>query len=109
MIKLILEEHYTKRDISGNVYHVVRVMNTQTGNSFITETPSLGNVRGIVQKYLNLEWNEIHEVSICTNSSRISSLPKKTTKGYINCCHIDDNWKKELFQIGFKEGGKYWK
>lgn len=99
MIKIILEETYTKRDYSGNVYHTVKVINTKNYESFTTETPSMSNVTGIIRKALKLEWNEIYEVSKCTDSTRTSSLPEHLN---LNSCHFEKGWKKELNKIGLR-------
>lgn len=97
-IKALLHEYYTKRCIYGNVYHAVKVTNPKTGASFITETPSLGNVRHILNDIFGRP-TEYYETESCTGSARLSSLP---TMIYLNNCHESKEWRKALRGIGYR-------
>ena len=99
MIKVILKEKYTKRDIYGNVYHTVTITNVRTNKHFTTQTPSLSNVVGILNRSGITNWNNLYTSSACTGSARISSLP---THLNLNCCNFDKAWKQELNKIGFR-------
>jgi len=99
MIKVILKETWTKRDASGNVYHTVTVTNTKNGKSFTTETPSLSNVIGILNRMLGLKCNEVYTCSVCTDSARYSSLPEHIN---LDQCHPSAGWKTNLNKIGYR-------
>lgn len=103
MYKALLHEYYTKRDTNGNVYHSVKVTNPKNGKSFITETPSMGNVISIISRIL-LTKNRTgafpyYTTESCTGSARLSSLP---TGHYLNQCHPDDMWLRALRDIGYR-------
>lgn len=99
MIKFILKEKYTKRDVNGNVYKTVTITNTKNYKSFTVNTPDIGNVVGILTRVFELKYNELYKVSICTGSSRISSLPDNI---YLPYCRFDKNWKEQLNKIGVR-------
>lgn len=100
--KALLHEIYTKRDVNGNVYHVVKITHPGTGGSFITETPSMGNVEHILYEIFP-HWYTggypFYRTESCTDSSRLSSLPSAQ---HLNACHGDEAWKKALRSIGYK-------
>ena len=96
MIKIIVEHFETKRDISGNVYHAVRVVNTRTGRAFVTRTPSRGNaVYDINQAFDPVV--TMHVVDIPSGSARPSSLP-----GEAGGLEGDTEWRAALRGVGFK-------
>lgn len=100
--KALLHETYTKRDINGNVYHVVEVTNPKNGKSFKTETPSMGNVTHILNELFPYSSGFGHNYYItgsCTGSTRLSSLPDHI---YTACCDGDIRWKKALRSIGYR-------
>ena len=93
----------------GNVYHVVKITNLKNGKSFNAETPSLGNVTGILNDAFG-GWENMPyiETSECTGSARYSSLPESLL---LDPCKYDNgklsgpyklSWKKELNKIGFR-------
>lgn len=107
-IKLHLQHYYTKRDMYGNVYHAVRVVNIKNGKGFLISTPSLGNVTGILHDAFKGWQNCQYIISeVPTNSVRLSSLPAGRIEN-LNPCGFDDckpykgSWKRELNKIGFK-------
>jgi hypothetical protein len=91
----------------GNVYHAVRINNIKNGESFTVETPSLGNVTGILCDAFDGWENCQYIVSEApTGSARVSSLPERIYD--LNPCGFEDrkpyagSWKKELNKIGFR-------
>jgi len=103
MYKALLHETWTKRDISGNVYHTVKITNPKTRNSFTVSTCSIGNVEHIlnsiftdVSKTYYCPW---YITDSCTGSSRLSSLPDSI---YLDECHRSIQWEKELRKIGYR-------
>lgn len=103
MYKALLHEYYTKRDINGNVYHVVKVTNPKTEKSFLTETPHISNVNHILYDAFPAVSKSgrypFYCTESCTGSARLSSLPNHI---YLNQCHFDEGWKKALNSIGYK-------
>ena len=103
MIKALLHETYTKRDVNGNVYHAVRITNPKNGEGFTVDTPSMGNVTHILNEIFP-EWNRTgkcpyYMTESCTGSTRLNSLPSKI---YLNCCHGNEEWRKALRSIGYR-------
>jgi len=106
MYKALLHETWTKRDMSGNVYHAVRITNPKNEKSFTVETPSLGNVESILYDAFKFKSGRYpyYRTDRCTDSSRLSSLPDRI---YLNQCHLDDKWKTELRKIGYRIPNNY--
>ena len=98
MIKIILEHHFTKMDVDGNVYRSVRVTSTRTGKSFATETPSKSNAIYDILYAFGPEVPSVYVVDVPTGSARISSLPYAGDA----CVSGDDGWEGALRGIGFK-------
>jgi hypothetical protein len=106
-IKILLAHHFTKRDIYGNVYHVMEIENLKNGKSFMVSTPSLSNVTHILFDAFGSWENCRYIVSERpTGSARLSSLPN--AMNVLNPCRFEDgkpykgSWKKELNKIGFR-------
>ena len=107
-IKIHLTHFFTKRDIYGNVYHVVEIQNLANGKSFKVRTPSLSNITSILYDAFGGGWDNCRYIvsERCTDSARISSLPDAL--GDLNPCSFEDSapykgsWKKELNKIGFR-------
>ena len=105
--KLHLTHHFTKRDIYGNVYHVVTVASIRTGKSFTVSTPSLGNITSILCDAFG-GWDKCRYIvsESPTGSARYSSLPEASND--LNPCSFKDgapyegSWRKELNKIGFR-------
>jgi hypothetical protein len=105
--KLLLTHHFAKRDIYGNVYHVVTIENIRTGKSFNVSTPCLSNVKSILYDAFG-GWDKCRYIvsEAPTGSARISSLPSAIED--LNPCRFEDgkhykgSWKKELNRIGFR-------
>lgn len=103
MIKIILVETRTNRDINGNVYITIKIINIKNNKSFIVSTPSLSNVESILKSGINLQWDEIYSVVTYTNSTKMNSLPRALN---LNCCQLTTEWKKEINKIGLRLNNK---
>ena len=97
-IKIIIEHHYTKRDMYGNVYHVAILINPKNSKRFSTSTPSTGNVYHIISDAFGGHVHT-HETETCTDSARLSSLPESMN---LACCRYNKEWKKALNGIGYR-------
>ena len=95
--KALLHETYTKRDVYGNVYHVVKITNPKNGKSFTTETPSMSNVISILNRIFT--YHNCYITESCTGSTKLSSLPSHV---YLDNCHPNDEWYKALRGIGYR-------
>jgi len=95
MIKMIVQDTYTKRDINGNVYHAITIINLENRESFTTSSPNLSNVTSILQK-AGFDYSQIYTIETCTGSARHSSLPKSI---YLDPCRYTEEWKKQLIGI----------
>lgn len=103
--KTLLHHVYTKRDLSGNVYGSVKVTNPRTGQSFCTETPSVGNVTNILRQFFAVDpaYSTNYITENCTGSTKLSSLPDCL---YLDNCRLTADWIKALNSIGFRRGKK---
>ena len=74
MIKLIIEEHYSKPDIHGNRYWATRVTSSQTGDTF-TYNDNTNNGKGYARN-AGFEWDEIHATEIAHKIRDFNSFTK---------------------------------
>ena len=98
MIKIILEHHFTARDVYGNVYHAARVVNARTGKGFVTRTSSKSNAIYDISRCFAGAGPTIHIADIPTGSARNSSLPAPTGGSVRGV----GGWRKALRGVGFR-------
>jgi len=95
MIKLIIDNHYSRRDMYGNVYWFSVVTSTQTGEQIRFKTPHYSNTNSMGRR-AGLEWGEIHETNDTMHPIREFD---RITKGMdYNSC-MDDRWINEMKRL----------
>lgn len=83
MIRAIVENRYSRRDVNGNVYWVSRVTNTFDGESIVFTTPHSSNTLALIRN-AGLEWNDIYQYDIETPIRRFNQI-EKTVKMHNTC------------------------
>ena len=97
--KAIIDHEYTRRDKNGNIYHTSTIINPNTGKSFITNTPGEMNTMNILIIAFGSRGG-IYQFNSCTNSTRITSLPKHL---HLSSQNYDKEWRKALRAIGYRK------